>query len=150
MAIKKLSKKPKEKMKKSTISTSKTKTTPKLNIDKIKHGTVTKGTKKLVNKMAHSVEKMILTQDGEKNAPGKEHTSRFRATDKKTIVESVGLLAEEIKIYMEENEEIGVSKLLGVMKNRENSEAMTFSAMGWLIRDGKIIISTDGKKVSLK
>ena len=60
---------------------------------------------------------------------------------------AAGLLAEEVRAYLEENEEIGLSKLVNVMKNQRNSEAMTFGAIGWLARDGKIAISKDGKKI---
>lgn len=151
MAIKKKSQNLKESMKKTTTSTSKTLATPQVKVDKTKRQAGGKGAKKLVHKMSHSVESMLIEQAEKKVPNGKEHgANRFRATDKKTVVESIGLLAEEIRIYMEENEEIGVSKMLGVMKGRENSEAMTFAAMGWLIRDGKIVISPDGKKVSLQ
>lgn len=150
MAIKKKSRNIEENMKKSATSISKPLTTPQAKVDKTKRS-ANKTTKKLGQKVTNSVKNMLVEPTGIKSPAGKEHgANRFRSTDKKTVVESVGALAEEIRIYMEENEEIGVSKLLGVMKGRENSEAMTFAAMGWLIRDGKIIISPDGKKVSLK
>jgi len=151
MAIKKKSQTNEVNMKKTATSIGKNPSTPKSKIDKSKRQPAVKVAKKMVNKMAHSVANMLVEEGGAKPKTGKEAgVNRFRATEDKTVVESVGLLAEEIRIYMEENEEIGVSKLLGVMKGRENSEAMTFASMGWLIRDGKITISSDGKKVSLR
>lgn len=154
MAIKKKATKPEEKTKKAATSIGKTLVKSQVKLDKTKRQPV-KGAKKLVNKIAHSAENMHekaskKIKHTEKVAAAKEPGgNRFRATDKKTIIESVGLLAEEIRLYIEENEEIGVSKLLGVMKSRDNGDAMIFAAMGWLIRDRKIIISPDGKKVSL-
>jgi len=150
MAIKKDSKNLKERAKKAATSSGKP-SAPQGKFDKSKRPNVPKSAKKLVHKMAHSVENMLVEQPPEQVGTGKEPgTNRFRATDKKSIIESVGLLAEEIRIYMEENEEIGVSKLLGILKNQGNSEAMIFAAMGWLIRDSKITISPDGKKISLQ
>lgn len=150
MAIKKKNQTSAGSKSKSATTIGKKLATPQTKVDKTKHQPPAKGAKKLVNKMAHTVENMLAEQ-AEKKASGKEPgANRFRAAANKTIVESIGLLAEEIRIYMEENEEIGVSKLLGVMKSRGKSEAMTFTAMGWLIRDNKITISSDGKKVSLK
>jgi len=154
MAIKKKVTKPAEKIKKAATSVGKALVKSQVKLDKTKRQAV-KGAKKLVNKIAHSAENMLeqaskKIKHAEKITAAKEPGgNRFQATNNKTIVESVGLLAEEIRLYIEENEEIGVSKLLGVMKSRDNGDAMIFAAMGWLIRDRKIVISPDGKKVSL-
>ncbi|NTV15138.1 MAG: hypothetical protein HGA96_14605 [Desulfobulbaceae bacterium] len=154
MAIKKKGGKLEDNTKKTAKSIGKTVVKSQLTTNKNK-GQALKGTKKMVNKIAHSAEKMLeqASKTGkkvEKTTAAKEPgANRFRATDKKSIVESVGVLAEEIRLYIDENEEIGVSKLLGVMKSRGNGEAMIFAAMGWLLRDRKITISPDGKKVSL-
>lgn len=154
MAIKKKAAKPEKNIKKAAATIGKALAKSQVKLDKTKRQAV-KGAKKLVNKIAHSAEDMLEQASkkikyAEKIIADKEPGgNRFRATNNKTIIESVGLLAEEIRLYIEENEEIGVSKLLGVMKSRDNGDAMIFAAMGWLLRDRKIMISPDGKKVSL-
>lgn len=155
MAIKKRGEKVEKEMKKAATSIGKALAKSQGKVDKTKRQAV-KGAKKLVNKIAHSAENMLeqaskkIKQAEKKISANKEPgASRFRSSNDKTVMESVGILAEEIRLYIEENEEIGVSKLLGVMKTRGNGDAMIFAAMGWLLRDKKVTISPDGKKVSL-
>ncbi len=115
-----------------------------------------KRAEEMVERVTHSAEKPMGQKvddagEAEERIKGtrKGSSSRFKPTGRKSVTDSIGLLADEVQAYLEENEEIGLSKLVNIMKNRSNSEAMTFGAIGWLARDGKITISRDGKKISI-
>jgi cytoskeletal protein RodZ len=61
----------------------------------------------------------------------------------------IGFLAGEIFHYLDEKGTTPVDKLLKVMKSGANSEALVYSALGWLARECKISFSPDGSIVSL-
>lgn len=116
-----------------------------------------KSAEKLVEGLTHTAEE-ILAKTGNKLKQAEEVlsgdqervSSRFKGVGQKSVAEAISILAGELRTCMEEHEEIGASKLLSLMKGRGYSDAMVFAAMGWLLRDKKIVISGDGKKVSLK
>lgn len=116
-----------------------------------------KGAEKLVEGITHSAEEVLAQTAGklrkaeERLSGDKERgASRFKGVGRKSVAEAIAILAGEIRICMEEHEELGASKLLSLMKGRGHSDAMVFAAMGWLVRDKKIVISEDGKKISLE
>lgn len=117
---------------------------------------VLKKAEKLVDGITHSAEEVLAQTAGklrqaEESLSGVEKgATRFKGVGRKSVAEAIGVLAGEIRVCMEEHEEIGASRLLSLMKGRGHSDAMVFAAMGWLIRDKKIVISEDGKKVSLE
>jgi hypothetical protein len=111
----------------------------------------------MVGKVSHSAEqalnrtaKKIPKTENDISGTRRGPSSRFSSRGKKSVIDSIGLLAGEVQTFLEENEEIGLSKLVNVMKNRGNSEAMAFGSIGWLAREGKIAISRDGKKISIR
>lgn len=142
-------------LKKTAHAIGKTLTSSQVKLEKSGRKAVKK-TEKLLEGITHSAEE-VLTKTANKLKRGKEQTggdqergsSRFKGIGRKSVAEAIGKLAEEIRLYMEEHEEIGASKLLSVMKSRGHSDAMVFAGMGWLVRDKKISLSSDGKKVSL-
>lgn len=156
MAIKKKSQKLEDDLKQAAASIGKSMASSQVKIEKTRKQAM-KGAGKLVSKLAHSAED-ILEQTSRKikeveekiSGGGESGSNRFRSTGKKTIAESIGLMAEETRLYVEEHEEIGVARVLNIMKSRGHSEAMVFAAIGWLMRDQKISISSDGKKISLR
>jgi len=113
-----------------------------------------KAAKKLVKTMTHTAEEVLakttdkLRQAEEMLEANEKGKSRFKGLGQKSVAEAIGILAGEIRIYLEEHEEIGASKLLSVMKKRGNSDAMVFAAIGWLVKEKKVAISEDGKKIS--
>lgn len=156
MTVRKKSRKLEQGLKKAATTIGKSLARSQVKIEKTGRQAV-KSAEKLVESMTHSAEEVLaktagkIKQAEEKISGGRETgSSRFKGAGRKSVAESLGMLADEIRIYLEEHEEIGVSKLLGVMKSRSHSDAMVFAAMGWLVRDAKIAISGDGKKVSLQ
>jgi cell division septum initiation protein DivIVA len=156
MTARKKSDKLDESLKKAASSIGKALARSQIKLAKTKRQAVKKA-EKMVDKVTHSAEQALdLTvkkiHQAEDRISGTEKVtaSRFSCRGKKSVTDSIGLLANEIKAYLEEHEEIGLSKLVSVMKNLRNSEAMTFGAIGWLARDGKIAISGDGKKISIR
>lgn len=142
-------------LKKTATSIGKTLTSSQVKLEKTGRKAVKK-TEQLVEGITHSAEE-VFTKTADKLKRGAEQiggdlergSSRFKGVGRKSVAEAIGILAEEIRLYIEEHEEIGASKLLSVMKSQGHSDAMVFAGMGWLVRDKKIVISSDGKKVSL-
>jgi hypothetical protein len=156
MNARKKDRKLEEGLKKAATSVGKTLARSQVKIEKTGRRAV-KSAKKLVKGMTHSAEEVLARTAGKlRQAEGliggerERNSTRFRGIGHKSVAETIGLLAGEIRIYMEEHEEIGASKLLSVMKGRGYSDAVVFAAMGWLIKEKKIAISEDGKKVSQK
>jgi hypothetical protein len=143
-------------LKKAATSIGKTLARSQVKIEKTGRRAV-KSAEKLVEGITHSAEEVLAKtasklKQAEKRLSGEQEkgASRFKGVGQKSVAEAIGILAGEIKICMEEHEELGASKLLSLMKARGHSDAMVFAAMGWLVRDKKIVISEDGKKVSLE
>jgi len=156
MADKKKSDKIDENMKKAASSIGKVLARSQIKLEKTRRQAVKKAGE-MVDKVTQSAEQALertasKIQRTENNSSGtrKGSSTRFSGRGKKSVVDSIGLLAGEVLTYLEENEEIGLSKLVNVMKNRGNSEAMAFGAIGWLAREGKVAISRDGKKISIR
>lgn len=61
----------------------------------------------------------------------------------------IGFLAGEIYHYLAEHGESPVEKVLKSVKNSSNSEALIYSALGWLARECKVAFSADGASVTL-
>jgi hypothetical protein len=156
MADKKKTDKIDENMKKAASSIGKALARSQVKLEKTRRQAV-KRAGEMVGKVTHSAEQALdrtakKIPQTENVIPGTKRgsSSRFSGRGKKSVIDSIGLLAAEVLIYLEENEEIGLSKLVNVMKNRGNSEAMAFGSIGWLAREGKIAISRDGKKISIR
>jgi uncharacterized protein with PhoU and TrkA domain len=156
MTDKKKSDKIDENMKKAASSIGKALARSQVKLEKTRRQAIKKAGE-MVDKVTISAEQALdrtvkKTHKTEDDISGtrKGSSSRFSGRGKKSVIDSIGLLAGEVLAYLEENEEIGLSKLVNVMKNRGNSEAMAFGAVGWLAREGKIAISKDGKKISLR
>jgi len=145
-----------ENMKKAASSIGKALARSQVKLEKTRRQAVKKAGE-MVDKVSHSAEQ-ALNRTAPKISQTKNDTSgtrrgpssRFSGRGKKSVIDSIGLLAGEVLAYLEENEEIGLSKMVNVMKNRGNSEAMAFGSIGWLAREGKITISKDGKKISIR
>lgn len=144
-----------KKGKKAATSLGKTLSSSQVKLEKSGRKAVKKA-EKLVGDITHSAGEVLaktaskLKQAEERISGDLERgSSRFKGVGRKSVAEAIGTLAEEIRLYIEEHEEIGASKLLSVMKSQGHSDAMVFAGMGWLVRDKKIVISSDGKKVSL-
>jgi hypothetical protein len=156
MPDKKKSDKIDENMKKAASSIGKALARSQVKLEKTRRQAVKKAGE-MVDKVTSSAEQALertvkkphKTED-DISGTRKVSASRFSGRGKKSVIDSIGLLAGEVLAYLEENEEIGLSKLVNVMKNRGNSEAMAFGAVGWLARENKIAISKDGKKISLR
>lgn len=151
----KLEKSGRKAVKKAATSLGKTLSSSQVKLEKSGRKAVKKA-EKLVEGITHSAGEVLaktaskLKQAEERISGDLERgSSRFKGVGRKSVAEAIGMLAEEIRLYMEEHEEIGASKLLSVMKSQGHSDAMVFAGMGWLVRDKKIVISSDGKKVSL-
>ena len=156
MANKRKSDKIDENMKKAASSIGKALARSQVKLEKTGRKAVKKAGA-MVDKVTHSAERALdrtakKFQQSANDLSGtrKGSSSRFSGRGKKSVIDSIGLLAEEVRTYLEENEEIGLSKLVNVMKNRGNSEAMAFGSIGWLAREGKVAISKDGKKISIR
>jgi hypothetical protein len=156
MTTKKKGRKLEDGLKKAATSIGKTLARSQVKIEKTGRKAVKKA-EKLVEGITHSAEEVLaktagkLKQAEERLSVEQERgATRFKGVGQKSVAEAIGILAGEIRNCMEEHEEIGASKLLSLMKARGNSDAMVFAAMGWLVRDKKIAISEDGKKVSLE
>lgn len=151
----KLEKSGRKAVKKAATSLGKTLSSSQVKLEKSGRKAVKKA-EKLVEGITHSAGEVLaktaskLKQAEERISGDLERgSSRFKGVGRKSVAEAIGTLAEEIRLYIEEHEEIGASKLLSVMKSQGHSDAMVFAGMGWLVRDKKIVISSDGKKVSL-
>lgn len=151
----KLEKSGRKAVKKAATSLGKTLSSSQVKLEKSGRKAVKKA-EKLVGELTHSAGEVLaktastLKQAEERISGDLERgSSRFKGVGRKSVAEAIGMLAEEIRLYIEEHEEIGASKLLSVMKSQGHSDAMVFAGMGWLVRDKKIVISSDGKKVSL-
>jgi len=156
MADKKKSDKIDENMKKAASSIGKALARSQAKLEKTRRQAVEKAGK-MVDRVTHTAEQALdrtvkKNSQDEKEISGtrKGSSSKFSGRGKKSVVDTIGLLAEEVLTYLEEQEEIGLSRLVNVMKNRGNSEAMAFGAIGWLAKEGKVTISKDGKKISIR
>lgn len=156
MTTSKKSRKLEKGLKKAATNIGKTLARSQVKIEKTGRKAV-KSAGKLVADITHSAEEVLaqtaskLRQAEERLSGDKEKgASRFKGVGQKSVAEAIGMLAGEIRICMEEHEELGASKLLSLMKGRGHSDAMVFAAMGWLVREKKIVISRDGKKISLE
>lgn len=155
MATSKKGRKLEDGLKKAATSIGKTLARSQDKIEKTGRRAV-KSAEKLVEGITHSAEEVLAQTAGKLRRAGKRRgtnqekgPTRFKGVGQKSVAEAIGILAGEIKVCMEEHEEIGASRLLSLMKGRGHSDAMVFAAMGWLVKDKKIVISEDGKKVSL-
>lgn len=156
MTISKKGRKLEKGLKKAATTIGKTLARTQVKIEKTGRRALKKA-EKLVDSVTHSAEE-VLAQTAGKLRQAEESISgdlgkgatRFKGVGRKSVAEAIGVLAGEIRVCMEEHEEIGASRLLSLMKGRGHSDAMVFAAMGWLVRDKKIVISEDGKKVSLE
>ena len=155
MATSKKGRKLEDGLKKAATSIGKTLARSQDKIEKTGRRAV-KNAEKLVEGITHSAEEVLAQTAGKLRRAGKRRgtnqekgSTRFKGVGQKSVAEAIGILAGEIKVCMEEQEEIGASRLLSLMKGRGHSDAMVFAAMGWLVKEKKIVISEDGKKVSL-
>ena len=104
--------------------------------------------KKIKKKVEDTVSRL---SSGKSNTGVKAAKSPF--TDKGDIAvgDKLGFVAGEIFEHLSQHGgEMATEKLVSAIKGRKNSNAMVFSAVGWLAREGKINLSADGALISLK
>jgi hypothetical protein len=74
----------------------------------------------------------------------------LKSIKSKPIADSVRLLADDISVYLKENGKTAVEELVGAMEKQRRNQGMIFAAMGWLVGEGKVKVTKDGKNISSK
>jgi hypothetical protein len=75
--------------------------------------------------------------------------SPLRPRKELDVTGHIGFLAGEVYHYLAKHGESPVEKVVSSVKNSSNSEALIYSALGWLARECKVAFSADGSSVTL-
>jgi nucleotidyltransferase/DNA polymerase involved in DNA repair len=80
----------------------------------------------------------------------KTATPALKSIKSKSIADSVCLLADDISAYLKDNGKTTVEELVAAMEKQRRNQGMIFAAMGWLVGEGKVKVTKDGKNISSK
>jgi hypothetical protein len=105
-------------------------------------------TKKAEETMETGVEKIHEATAPETSAKA-QVASAFKPIKNKPIADSIKLLAEEIRIYLDDNGKTPVEELIVIMGRRRRNPGMFFAAVGWLSVEGKVKVTKNGLTLSI-